>query len=215
MNKIALILDVAHGINVLGKRSPDGKFKEWKWSRDFCREIFRPLALGDYYFDTFCPYLDENNEPGLKTRVSYYEKLAENYDRTIMLSIHVDAFGNGSKWYNNITGFSFWTSRGETPADKIATFIGESFQKKYLRDERMRYAYWMNKGENIKDLDWESNFTILVSNKYDGILIENLFQTNYDDVYNKLLNDTWNKILIDLYHSTIIDLMQMVKIDKL
>lgn len=215
MNKIALIYDVAHGKDVSGKRSPDGKFREYKWSRDICREVFKSLVLGDYFFDVYCPYLDEENEPGISVRRKYYEELASNYERTIMLSLHVDAYGNGSRWYNNITGFSFWTSKGETPADKIATFIGESFYVKYLRDEKFRFAYWLTEKEKNPDLDWEANFGVINTTKYDGVLIEHNFQTNYNDVYNKLLNDEWNENLIFLHQTTAIDLMTKIRDGKL
>ena len=33
MKKIAVILDYAHGSDVAGKRSPDGRHLEWRWSR--------------------------------------------------------------------------------------------------------------------------------------------------------------------------------------
>jgi N-acetylmuramoyl-L-alanine amidase len=213
--KVCLILDVAHGINVAGKRSPDGVFLEYLWSREMCSRIQKSFQYGNYSFDIRCPFLDNELEPGLRNRVKEYEAISENYDKTIMLSLHVDAFGNGARWYDKITGFSFWTSRGETWADDIATFIGESFRNKYFRDERMRFAYWLNKGEKDKDLDWESDFTVLVSDKYDGVLIEHLFQTNKIDVYQKLMNEEWKQILVDLYHSTIIDLMNKILNEQL
>ena len=48
-----VILGTAHGSNVGGKMSPDGKFREYKWSRQMCRMIKEALiAEGiDSYID--------------------------------------------------------------------------------------------------------------------------------------------------------------------
>lgn len=207
--KILLILDVAHGKDVAGKRSPDGVFLEYKWSRELCSGIMKGLT--STYFDVLCPFLENENEPGISKRRKYYEGLAKNYDRTVVISFHVDAYGDGSKWYNTITGFSFWTTKGETLADKIATFIGTSFHDKFFRDEKFRFAYWLTEKEKNKDLDWEANFGVINSEKYNGILVEHNFQTNYNDVYNKLLVPAWNQDLTFLWQSTITGLMIKIK----
>jgi len=39
MSKYLYILDPAHGANTPGKRSPDGKHREYKWSREIISMI--------------------------------------------------------------------------------------------------------------------------------------------------------------------------------
>jgi len=178
MKKAMLIFDPAHGIDVPGKRSPDGSFEEWRFSRDIIRKVFSTILSGSYPFDIACPYLSYDTEPGLMTRVRYYNQLAESYDHTIVLSLHVDAFKNPPAWWNG-TGFSFFTSREHDLSD-------------YLANEMVKAWITNMPGEKIRanahgDVSKDKNFTILYGReneraKYYGILIENWFMDSNIDI---------------------------------
>jgi N-acetylmuramoyl-L-alanine amidase len=206
-----LILDPAHGKDVPGKRSPDGKHEEWKWSRQRISSIFYDLETAAKGFDVAVPYLRFDNEPGLRQRVDYYNYLADQYDTTIMISLHNDAFGQG---WTTPQGFTIFTSRGDTMADQYATTIGLEM-KRMLPDERWRFDYGLGPDEIARDLDREANFAVLAGYKienrweptrYDGILIENLFMSNPQDV-DKLQSDKWNQRLEEVYFLAIMKLM--------
>lgn len=205
----ALILDPAHGVEVAGKRSPDGKLREWAWSRERIRGIFADFDNQAKGFDLHSPFINNQSEPGLRTRVDTYNEIADRYERTIMLSLHVDAFGDGSEW-TSPSGFTIFTSRGETDADDYATTIGLAL-KKQLPHERWRFDFGLSPGEIKKDLDRESNFTVIAGyqgtpTRYAGILIENNFMTNREDV-KKLLSPGWNGLLETAYFYAIMRLM--------
>jgi N-acetylmuramoyl-L-alanine amidase len=196
-----LILDPAHGKNVKGKCSPNGEHKEYLWSRYQIRDLMR-----NSIYDKNCPYipdipfLDYENEPGLTDRVKMYNSRCKQYDNCLVLSLHNDAnpksicdnegFGQGH-------GIAFWTSKGETKADRYAEFMYTEF-KKLMPKEHFRTAYWLSEKEIIKDVDYEADFTILAGNnhiepRYEAILIEVLFQNNREDL-KKLLNSDWNNM---------------------
>lgn len=193
--KQAIILDPAHGKDTIGKRSPDGSHLEYIWSRERIVGIVNLLlpkkALN---FDVFYPFLYNEKEPGLTNRVIKYNKIAEDYDNTFMLSLHNDAFGND---WSKPHGISVWTSKGDTKADTYATSLFNHLSHCYI-NEKFRAANWVTEFEDKSDPDWEADFTVLAGNSkvkplYDGVLLEFLFQTNKVDV-EKLKDMRKNKV---------------------
>lgn len=91
MKKITIILDAAHGEETTGKRSPDGRFREYRWSREIISKLKHKLqSLGYEVFESN----STNKEIGLDKRVQNTNKIARS--NKIFISIHSDAAGNGS-----------------------------------------------------------------------------------------------------------------------
>lgn len=212
---VGLGLDPAHGLNVSGKASPDGLFKECVWSRMIIENIIGELTdVKNGSWSLTSPLLNNPNEIGIANRVGLYNEMSDDYDLFIMLSLHVDAFKNPPAWWGGPGGFTLFTSRGETIADPICTNIGLSL-KKHMPEENFRFDYGLSKGEKMRDLDREANFGViygykrngkLVKTKYAGILIENNFM-DVPDNYQKLTNKSWNDKLQGAYVYTILNLM--------
>ena len=168
--KHLFILDVAHGENVPGKRSPDQKHLEYLWSREICNRI---LLLSKHQdLDVICPFLDIQREPGLTKRVKTYEKIQSDKPK-VMLSFHNNAQGSGENWMN-ARGFSAYTSKGQTKSDKVAEIIIDQFIKNF---PEIKTRMEMIDG----DKDYEANFTVLMGN-YIQVLLEVLFQDNKNDI---------------------------------
>ena len=204
MKDACLILDVAHGEDTAGKRSPDGVFREFEWSRARVHDIYEALVDFSLPFDTFAPFMSYRNEPGLSKRVKVYNERAEPYKDTIMLSLHVDAFKDPPEWWNG-TGFSFFTNRIENTADELANVMAGVWEVE-LPNERIRRR-------RQDDVSKDRNFTVIwgygnVRTKYHGILVENLFMDNKSDVYDKLMNKEWNKDLVDIYLIAIFEMFE-------
>jgi N-acetylmuramoyl-L-alanine amidase len=90
MKNTTIILDAAHGEEVPGKRSPDGKFREYLWSRERIKElIFDLKALGYEVLESN----PTTKEIGLSQRAAAVNAI--NRPKKIFLSLHVDAAGNG------------------------------------------------------------------------------------------------------------------------
>jgi N-acetylmuramoyl-L-alanine amidase len=166
-----IILDPAHGIETPGKRSPDGRFREYKWSREI---VFRISAkLKEKNIDCAIT-VGENSETGLKERVRRTNKLSSEVNGdAIFISIHCNASGNGIKWMD-ARGFSVWTSRGKTKADDYAEIIYNEFDK-FFPDIPLRSDF------RDGDPDFESNFAVLMC-RVPAILLEVLFQDNKEDL---------------------------------
>ena len=172
--KLLIILDPAHGIDVLGKRSPDGTHREYLWSRERLNAIETMLLAYGY---TVVWTNTTDREIGLTNRQNIANKYAAQYPDMIpfLISLHNDAKYAEPCWHNEASGVSVWTSKGRTVSDIFADFFIENI-KLWLPDVRRRiYA------PTYQDKDFESNFTVLMGN-YFAILIECLFQDNKDDV---------------------------------
>lgn len=167
MRKLTIILDDAHGSDVAGKGSPDGRHREWKWSQRWT-EVIKHIAedLG-FRVELSSP---EENEPGLLTRRDRMNKIA---GPAFVFSLHNNAAGMGVQWMN-AHGFSVWTTKGVTKSDKCADIIFNQLRK-YLPDIPYRHD------TTDADHDYEANFTVLTS-RHPSVLLEYLFQDNQQDL---------------------------------
>ena len=97
-----------HGSNTPGKRSPrlpNGKqFFEW----EFCREVVNLLYIRLKEYKEFTPIkiTPESTDISLSTRVKRINQYCKKYGASncIMISIHVNAAGNGS-WMTGLKIF--------------------------------------------------------------------------------------------------------------
>lgn len=181
MKNVIIILDPAHGANVKGKRSPDGRHLEYRWSRDRVKSLRETLGKMGYevYVTT-----ESENEPGLSRRKNFATSVKPG-KRKLLLSLHNNASGDGSTWMS-AKGTSVYTTKGVTQADVCAYYIFERFQKDFGDVKMRKYS------DEKLGSDFEENFTVLMGSGYMGVLIEWLFQDNKEDV-EKLLDDSMNR----------------------
>lgn len=171
MKNLVVILDPAHGRNVLGKCSPDGSHREYLWSRERVRSLRNTLSsLGYEVLLT----TDSEDEPGLTKRRDFATQVKKGR-RKLLLSLHNNAAGNGETWMT-ATGVEAWTSIGLTDSDKCADIILNRIFKDFP-EVKMRF----NRSKPLEK-DKESKFTVLMGSGYMGVLIEWLFQDNRSDV---------------------------------
>lgn len=168
-----ILLDNGHGSNTPGKQSPDGFFREYAYNRFLASEIHERLtALGiDSRF-----LVPEREDIPLPERCRRANKICEHFgsDQVILVSIHVNAAGNGQHWME-ARGWSCYTSRGNTAADALATALYDA-AKTHMPGHRLRTDY------TDGDPDLEENFYILRHTSCPAVLTENLFMDNRDDV---------------------------------
>ena len=92
----------------------------------------------------------------------------------IMVTIHVNAAGNGTKWLN-ATGWSVFTCSGQTESDRLAECLCESAIKNFpgrcIRTD-------MSDG----DMDREDGFYILRKFWCPAVLTENFFMDSKSDL---------------------------------
>ena len=188
MKNVIIILDPAHGINVRGKCSPDGRHREYIWSRERVKSLRSALvSLGyDVYVTT-----ESENEPGLSRRKNFSTNIRKG-ERKLLISLHNNAKGADDKWHD-ARGFAVYTTKGITKADVCADMVIKHLEKDFPTFKARKYK------NAYLEKDFEENFTVLMGADYMGVLIEWLFQDNKDDV--ELLEDS--EVNVKFEHSII------------
>lgn len=169
------IIDFAHGSDVAGKQSPDGRHKEYLWSRKVGKALAERLEQEGFEV-AFTNTGD--TEIGLSRRKEIANKLdIPRGGAKFLISLHNNAAGMGSEWYT-ARGFEIYTAKGQTRSDLFATVIFEQLQEDFPTTDGYKHRTDPSDG----DPDKEANFTVLMGNNYWGVLLEWLFQDNPYDV---------------------------------
>ena len=92
----------------------------------------------------------------------------------IVVSIHVNAAGNGTKWFN-ATGWCVFTCSGQTESDKLAECLCQAAIKNFP-GRRIRTDF------SDGDSDWEEQFYILRKSWCVAVLTENFFMDSRSDL---------------------------------
>ena len=168
-----ILLDNGHGIDTPGKRSPDGHFREYAYNRYLAFLIRERLLALDLDAQLVVP---EREDISLKERCRRVNAICRQLgsDQVILLSIHVNAAGNGQNWLD-ARGWSCFTTRGKTKADVLATCLYEA-AKNHLTGMKIRTDF------SDGDPDIEKDFYIIRHTSCPAVLTENLFMDNREDV---------------------------------
>ena len=181
-----IIIDNGHGIDTPGKRSPDGKFREYRYTREIAREIVEELSEQGYDAELLVP---EESDIPLKERVRRVNAFCTDLgaNNVVLISIHNNAYKDGNEWQNP-RGWSCYTTKGVTCSDDLAIMLYEeaisAFEGHKIRME-------MSDGDG----DWEEDFYILKKTRCAAVLTENFFQDNKEDVAFLLSDNGRNAIV--------------------
>lgn len=174
-----ILIDNGHGIETPGKRSPDGRFKEYLWNREVA-EILCDILCDDGFDARLL--VPETNDVSLKTRVNRANKVWKEEGDCILISIHANAAGDGSRWMQ-ARGWSCYTTVGQTESDRLAERMYDSFRTEFpdasFRTERAD-----------GDQDYEADFYILRKTRCPAVLLENWFYDNREECAFLLRQDT-------------------------
>ena len=180
-----ILIDPGHGIDTPGKRSPDGKFLEYLWNRQIADLLLDRLMIMGIDASLV---VTETNDISLSTRVQRVNKVCSKVgaSNVILLSIHSNAAGDGSKWMS-AQGWSCYTSKGETKSDVIAECLYDAFEAEFAEKK-------IRKDMSDGDRDWEENFYVLTKSKCPAVLLENFFYDNRDECAWLLKDETKERI---------------------
>ena len=119
-NRVRIWVDNGHGNNTAGKRSPDGKFMEYSYTREIAAKVVDGLRKLGYDARLLVPEL---YDVSLAERVRRVNATCQSLGKSnvILLSIHVNAASNGQ--WSTARGWSCYTSRGQTKSDVIAEHL--------------------------------------------------------------------------------------------
>lgn len=205
MSNFGVIIDRAHGINVAGKRSPDAAknlkdspyyFIEYEWSSEMCKVLAAKLkTLGIRTEFTVSP--DDPLEPGLSERANIANNIIKGNPDThwVFISLHADYYGDPLVW-NNVTGYSIYTTKGTTNSDKLAECI--------LKHARVDLPHFGKAVRTYKNGHIEQNFTVIFKSICPAVLAENMFYSNKKDI-EFLKSEEGKKCIADFHSYGIVD----------
>ena len=180
-----ILLDAGHGIDTLGKRSPDGAFLEYKWNREVAELAY--TLLEEHGFDVDFVVTETNDIP-LKTRVRRVNEICSLHGshNVLLLSIHSNAAGMGASWMD-AKGWSAYTTKGKTRSDVAAKCLYDSFEEEFK--ERVIRRDWSD-----GDPDWEEDFYIIKKTSCPAVLLENFFYDNKEECSFLLMEQTKRRV---------------------
>ena len=168
-----IFIDNGHGLMTAGKRSPDSQFREPFYNREIARRVVSDLRDRGLDAELLVP---EDDDISLAERVRRVNTACFllGKQNVILVSIHVNAAGNGSKWLN-ATGWSVYTCKGQTASDKLAECLCQAAIKNFP-GQRIRTDI------SDGDMDWEEGFYILRKSLCVAVLTENFFMDSISDL---------------------------------
>ena len=174
-------IDNGHGSDTAGNRSPDGRVREYAYAREIAARVVSALKAKGLDAQ---PLVPEEKDISLQERCARANRVKDS----ILVSIHLNAAGNGSQWMTG-RGWEAWTSVGQTRADTLAECLYEQASQ-VLKGMKLR------KDTADGDSDKESGFYILRHTACPAVLTENLFQDNREDVDFLLSEEGKQKITV-------------------
>ncbi len=168
-----IFIDNGHGLMTAGKRSPDGQFREPFYNREIARSVVSDLRDRGLDAELLVP---EDDDISLSERVRRINAACFllGKQNVILVSIHVNAAGNGTKWLN-ATGWSVYTCKGQTASDMLAECLCQAAIKNFP-GRRIRTDI------SDGDMDWEEGFYILRKSLCVAVLTENFFMDSRSDL---------------------------------
>lgn len=190
-----ILIDNGHGLDTPGKHSPDGTFREAIYTRQIAQRIVFDLQDRDYDAELLVP---EDDDISLIERVRRVNAACFllGKQNVILVSIHVNAAGNGSKWLN-ATGWSVYTCKGQTESDKLAECLCQAAIKNFP-GRRIRTDI------SDGDMDWEEGFYILRKTLCPAVLTENFFMDSQSDL-EYLQSKAGKQAIIDTHIEGIVE----------
>ena len=184
-----ILIDNGHGIQTKGKRSPNGQLLEYAYTRELARRIVTTLKSRGYDSELLVP---EDDDISLSERVRRINTHCQALGKSnvILISLHVNAAGDGTKWMN-ATGWSCYTCKGQTESDRLADCLYKAAEQ-ILKNQVIRTDYARD-----GDADWEENFYILRHSLCPAVLVEQFFMDNKKD-FAYLISDEGKRNLIDV-----------------
>lgn len=184
MNKDTLIiLDNGHGKDTLGKRSPDGRLLEYKWSREIVNCLIKEFSKLGIKAVQLVP---EEDDIKLNERVKRANRLyRENAKKAILISVHCNAAGADGKWHTAKGWSVFVAQNASNNSKKLANCVADSAREQglYIRKPMPNQKYWSQSLAMCRDTNCPA------------ILTENMFQDNKEDVEFLLSEEGKDKIV--------------------
>ena len=161
-----ILIDNGHGKETPGKCSPDGRLKEYAYTREIADRLVTGLQNEGIDAQRIVP---GENDVALFERVRRVNAIGKD---AILVSIHCNAMGSGVGWM---------------PANGWSVFVGVNASMNSKRLARQLAQVALNRKVKVRrpspqKLYWTANFYICQQTNCPAVLVENFFQDNKEDV---------------------------------
>lgn len=185
-NKKKIIIDNGHGAETLGKCSPDGRLKEYEWTRLIAVKLAEELHGRGIETHLLVP---ETRDVPLRERVARVNAICRatkgGASECVLVSLHVNASGIMPQW-RMPNGWSAYVGlNASTRSKKLADMLAGNAGKEGLRVRRQ----FPDKGY------WQQSFAIVRDTLCPAVLTENLFMDNESDCAFLLSEEGQRKIV--------------------
>ena len=137
-----VLIDNGHGENTPGKRSPDGRLKEWAYSREIADLVVAGLRKLGIDAERI---VKEDTDVPLSERCRRANAIYKDTGKkAILISIHCNAAGSGTSWMNARGWSVFVSNNASSNSKRLATCLGEAAgtQRVTIRRETPNLMYW-------------------------------------------------------------------------
>lgn len=170
MKTMKVLIDNGHGENTPGKRSPDGRLREWSYTREIADRVVYELGRRGVDAERI---VKENIDVPLSERCRRANAIyRETGEKAILVSIHCNAAGSGTDWMKARGWSVFVSNNASANSKKLADCLAGAAVS-----------------ENVKvrlpapgQLYWQQNLAICRDTSCPAVLTENFFQDNKEDV---------------------------------
>lgn len=176
-----ILIDNGHGKETPGKCSPDGRLKEYAYTREIADRVVTELQNEGIDAVRIVP---EENDVALSERVKRVNAFGKE---AILVSIHCNAMGSGAEWMS---------------ANGWSVFVGNNALMNSKRLARQLVQAALNKKAKVRrpspqNLYWTASLYICQKTNCPAVLVENFFQDNKDDV-EFLLSEEGKQCITDI-----------------
>lgn len=168
-----ICLDPGHGNSTSGKKSPDGKYREYEHNWDMCLKL--KAAFERCGFKTMMT----RSDPYVDTKLANRCSIANNAGADLFISMHSNAAGNGG-WYN-ARGWSVFVYSKTGSSYTIANTINN------VAFPAIKNTFGLTTRGVLT-----GNFAVIRDTKMPAILIESAFHDNKEDV-SLLISQTFRR----------------------
>lgn len=191
-----VLIDNGHGENTLGKRSPDGRLREWAYSREIADLVVAGLRKLGIDAERI---VKEDTDVPLSERCRRANAIYKDTGKkAILISIHCNAAGSGVSWMNARGWSIFVSNNASANSKKLATTLCEVAESMNLQVRRPA----------PKQPYWEQNLAICRDTNCPAILTENFFQDNKEDV-EYLLSREGKDVITQIHIDGIIKYLEL------
>ncbi|WP_106828056.1 N-acetylmuramoyl-L-alanine amidase [Parabacteroides pacaensis] len=165
-----VLIDNGHGENTSGKRSPDGKLREYAYCREIADRVVVELRKQGIEAERI---VKEEIDVPLSERCRRANELYHDAGRQVVLvSIHCNAAGSGKEWMDAHGWSVFVSNNASYNSRKLASCLAQAADKIGVTVRRPA------PGQDF----WVQNLAICRDTLCPAVLVENFFQDNREDV---------------------------------